>query len=91
MLPPTSETGPDVALFFGLSARGRRRCRPTRRALIATTSTAERDGVFNFEGGCYRDSHRLTPTRTRDLRDQRTFGTVLENVAIDAYGSLDLD
>ena len=72
----------------------RRPCRPTRcGASSATTSTAGADGVFNFEGGCYAKTIRLSPMYEPDIfATTRRFGTILENVDLDPLTrELDLD
>ena len=58
-----------------------------------TTSTAgATSGVFNIEGGCYAKVIRLIAEAEPDIfRTTKTFGTVLENVAMDERGILDLD
>ena len=70
----------------GSRGPARRRCRPTRcAASSATTSTAgATTGVFNFEGGCYAKTIRLSPMYEPDIfQTTRRFGTVLENVDLD--------
>ncbi len=43
------------------------------------------DGLFNFEGGCYAKTIRLSPMYEPDIfQTTRRFGTVLENVDLDA-------
>ena len=59
-----------------------------------TTSTAgATTGLFNFEGGCYAKTIRLSPMYEPDIfQTTRRFGTILENVAIDPVTrELDLD
>ena len=58
---------------------------PAAAASSATTSTAgATSGVFNFEGGCYAKTIRLSPMYEPDIfQTTRRFGTVLENVDLD--------
>ena len=51
------------------------------------------DGLFNFEGGCYAKTIRLSPMYEPDIfQTTRRFGTVLENVDLDpTTRELDLD
>jgi phosphoenolpyruvate carboxykinase (ATP) len=51
------------------------------------------DGVFNFEGGCYAKTIRLSPMYEPDIfSTTRRFGTILENVDLDPITrELDLD